>query len=99
MGQKMQLQIGMKQQLRMTQQLQHRRQEQAQWAASLNALSPLAVLGRGYAIPRKRSGAVVRSVKEAAPGEEIRLTVSDGTFSCVVNGKGSAADGGEETEL
>jgi len=52
-------------------------------AASLDALSPLRVLGRGYAIARGPRG-LVKSVKDVSPGEELRLTLSDGALACEV---------------
>ena len=53
-------------------------------AAKLDALSPLKVLGRGYAIPRKADGAVVRSVRDVSPGDGLTLRVADGEVSCQV---------------
>ena len=53
-------------------------------AAALDALSPLKVLGRGYAIPQRSDGAVLRSAKEAMPGETLRLRMTDGKVSCKV---------------
>lgn len=47
-------------------------------AERLNALSPLAVLERGYAIARRTSGAVVRSAAEVTVGEVLELTFRDG---------------------
>lgn len=41
------------------------RERFARLAAALDALSPLKVLGRGYAIPQRSDGAVLRSAKEA----------------------------------
>lgn len=53
----------------------------------LDALSPLAVLGRGYAIVRRRDDrAVVRSVAQAPPGTELSITVGDGDFGAVAEG-------------
>lgn len=48
-------------------------------AAMLDALSPLAVLGRGYAIPRDLEGRVLRRQAEFTPGTQFTLTVTDGT--------------------
>jgi exodeoxyribonuclease VII large subunit len=48
-------------------------------AAMLDALSPLAVLGRGYAIPRDLEGRVLRRQAEFTPGTPFTLTVTDGT--------------------
>jgi exodeoxyribonuclease VII large subunit len=45
----------------------------------LDALSPLAVLGRGYAIPRDLEGRVLRRQAEFTPGTPFTLTVTDGT--------------------
>jgi len=55
----------------------------------LNALSPLAVLERGYAIVSKSSGELVRSIHQVEPGEDLGVRVGDGSFSVQVqNGKG-----------
>lgn len=54
-------------------------------AARLNDLSPLTLLGRGYAIARDGSGQVVRSVDAVAPGEPLTLTVADGRIACDVS--------------
>ena len=56
----------------------------ARLAAALDALSPLKVLGRGYAIPQRSDGAVLRSAKEAMPGETLLLRMADGKVSCKV---------------
>ncbi len=53
-------------------------------AGKLDALSPLKVLGRGYAIPRLPDGQVLASTKQASPGDKFNLTVSDGEISCRV---------------
>ncbi|MDZ7640830.1 MAG: exodeoxyribonuclease VII large subunit [Desulfurivibrio sp.] len=53
-------------------------------AAILEAVSPLAVLSRGYAIPRQSNGAILRSVQQAAPGDPLRLTLQDGNLHCTV---------------
>jgi exodeoxyribonuclease VII large subunit len=48
-------------------------------AARLDALSPLAVLARGYAIARHAgTGAIVRRVGEVAAGDPLRVRVADG---------------------
>ena len=60
------------------------RERFARLAASLDALSPLKVLGRGYAIPRKADGGVIRSTLDVEAGEELRLRLSDGELSCKV---------------
>jgi len=58
---------------------QHRRLEKA--GTALTALSPTAVLERGYAIcQRGRDGAVVRSVAAVQRSEPVRVTVTDGNI-------------------
>ncbi len=52
-------------------------------AAKLDALSPLKVLGRGYAIAEK-NGAALRSAAEAAKGDKINVRLSGGSLDCVV---------------
>ena len=56
-------------------------------AASLDALSPLKVLCRGYAIASGSGGAVLRSVGDVGTGEHIRVELSDGSLGCVVEEK------------
>lgn len=53
--------------------------------ARLDALSPLAVLARGYAIARKKNGSAVPSVKNTAEGEALRLLLRDGELTCTVD--------------
>jgi len=50
-------------------------------SARLNALSPLAVLDRGYAVVRhEKTGKIVRSVKQVKIGDRLQVRVSDGEF-------------------
>lgn len=51
--------------------------------AKLNALSPLAVLTRGYSITEKDS-AVITSVKEVVSGDELSIRFADGKIKAVV---------------
>lgn len=54
--------------------------------AGLDALSPLKVLGRGYAIARCGEN-VVSSIAAAQPREALDVLVSDGVLHCEVKGK------------
>lgn len=52
----------------------------------LEALSPLAVLARGYAVvTRKADGGVVSRVVQVKPGQQIRVRVVDGQFDAEVS--------------
>ena len=53
-------------------------------AAKLDALSPLQTLSRGYAIPTREDGTVIRSVGEVKSGDEFTLRLKDGSKDCVV---------------
>lgn len=55
-------------------------------AAGLDAMSPLKVLGRGYAITRKGED-VVSSITQAQPGDRLNVLVSDGVLNCEVKEK------------
>lgn len=60
-------------------QIETRQQRLARAAVGLDALSPHAVLGRGYSITRvAATGAIVRSVEQVHSGDELSITVSDG---------------------
>ncbi len=54
-------------------------------AAKLDALSPLKVLGRGYAIPYK-NGEVLASVQGAQAGDQLTIRLCDGELACTVEG-------------
>ncbi len=56
-------------------------------AGRLDALSPLAVLGRGYALCRRSDdGRLVVSVTSVRPGEAVEVQVRDGLIDCSVSG-------------
>ena len=61
-----------------------KRREFVRLAASLDAMSPLKVRGRGYAIAADDKGQLVRSVSNIKPDDKIRLSVSDGVIKCRV---------------
>lgn len=48
-------------------------------SAQLDALSPLKVLGRGYAVPLSNDGRVLKQVEDFVADPSFRLRVSDGT--------------------
>ena len=52
--------------------------------AKLDAMSPLKVLTRGYAMAQNADGEVVRSVSQVRSGDTIRVSFSDGNVSATV---------------
>jgi exodeoxyribonuclease VII large subunit len=65
----------------MEMQLQQARERLGLAAASLDALSPLAVLQRGYAIAQDKSGALLRDAKSVAVGDEVRVRLVKGRLN------------------
>ncbi len=51
--------------------------------ARLHALSPLATLSRGYAVPRDSAGRTLSSVSDYTPGARFSLLVRDGSIEAV----------------
>ena len=55
--------------------------------AKLDAMSPLKVLSRGYAMVQTEENSLVRSVNQVKPGDQLSVLVSDGSLSVVVSDK------------
>lgn len=73
-----------------------RRHDFVRLAASLDALSPLKVLGRGYAIAQTASGATLCSAAQVEPGDEIKLSLLHGRVDCRVEAKTEETTHGED---
>ena len=76
---------------RMGECMQHRlTREQGRLSAlsgTLDALSPLKVLSRGYAIVKK-DGQVIKRASDVSPGDRIAIRLAEGTLSAEILGKG-----------
>lgn len=64
--------------------LSNDRERLARAAAALDAMSPLKVLGRGYAIARTEDGQVLTQIRQVRPGDGLRLRLTDGQLDCRV---------------
>ena len=64
--------------------LAFRRQQFGQTAAALDAMSPLKVLARGYAVATNEMGTIIRSTSDVANGDALQLRVTDGLIPCRV---------------
>lgn len=53
-------------------------------AAALDAMSPLRVLGRGYAIAEDGQGQAIKSIKSLSPGDTLTVELCDGRADCLV---------------
>ena len=62
------------------------RQTLTRLTAQLEALSPLAVLGRGYTITRDGQGRIVTSAASLSTGDDLTIRFADGTAAVSVKG-------------
>lgn len=70
-----------------TQQIQRKKQRYIGNTAKLDAMSPLKVLTRGYAMAQTEDGQLLRSVKQVDLGQRITVNISDGSISATVMDK------------
>ena len=66
-------------------QVHKKRQKFSTLAASLDAMSPLKVLGRGYAMAQNEGGQVLKSYRDVTAGETVTVTLGEGGFTCRVD--------------
>ena len=64
--------------------LARKRQRFAALAASLDAMSPLKVLGRGYSMARGADGTILKSWRDVTPGDAVQVTLGEGGFAATV---------------
>jgi len=67
-----------------TQQINRKNQKYIGLTAKLDAMSPLKVLTRGYAVTQKEDGTILRQVRQVTAGEHIRISLSDGQVDATV---------------
>jgi len=70
----------------MTGRLKDKRSALASCAVGLEAMSPLKVLGRGYAIARQTDG-VITTIDRVCEHDAMEVMVSDGVIHCEIKGK------------
>ena len=61
-----------------------KRQEYVRLVSSLEAMSPLKVLARGFSVATDASGAILRDAKAVAPGDSVHIRLEHGTLDCRV---------------
>jgi exodeoxyribonuclease VII large subunit len=64
--------------------LDARRAQLGQLGAGMAALSPLAVLERGFAMVARGDGAIVRDAAQVGPGDRLRIRLATGELTVVV---------------
>ena len=60
------------------------REKYTGFAAALDALSPLKVLGRGYAIALRADGKIVKKAADVVPGDHVTVRLKKDEIKCVV---------------
>lgn len=78
--------------------LRQRQLELGGMAARLDALSPLAVLSRGYAICRQQDGSVVRDAAQVQPGGTVSVLLHRGLLDCQVTGIKEVGNGDRDED-
>lgn len=58
--------------------IMYKREQLIRRASSLEALNPIARLAAGYSITMDSTGKIVRSVREVAPGDQVKICLKDG---------------------
>ncbi len=64
--------------------LARKRQSFVRLGASLDAMSPLRVLSRGYSVSTRENGEIVRQAAQLAKGDSIHVRFTDGSAKCQV---------------
>jgi exodeoxyribonuclease VII large subunit len=82
------------------QQVQQEHEVLERLTATLQALSPLAVLARGYSICRHQAdGRVLREAQTAAPGMHLDITLWQGSLRCTVDAVMTKGSGDARTDI
>ena len=67
--------------------------------AKLDAMSPLKVLSRGYAMAQKETGELIRSVKQTTTGESMVVSLADGKLNASILSIKEASHESENQDL
>ena len=65
--------------------LSRKRERFSALTASLDAMSPLKVLGRGYAMAQNEAGQILKSYQDVTVGDRVSVTLGEGGFTCTVD--------------
>ena len=81
-------------------QLIRKRQRFAAISAALDAMSPLKVLGRGYAVARDAEGRILKTYRDISVGDTVTVTLGEGGFTSRVEQPfGKESTHGRKTKL
>jgi len=68
----------------MQKQIHIKRERFTRLAAALDAMSPLKVLGRGYAIAKRDDGTVIKKAGDVKPGDRLTVKLQKDEIKCIV---------------
>ena len=81
-------------------QLARKQQRFGALSAALDAMSPLKVLGRGYAVARSEAGGILKTYRDVTAGDAVTVTLGEGGFTARVERPfGKERKHGGKTEL
>ena len=76
------------------------REELERLTSTLHALSPLAILSRGYSICRQQTdGQVIREAHAVAPGTQVDIRLWQGSLQCTVEAVSAKGSGDARTDI
>ena len=67
------------------QQINRKKQRYIGLTAKLDAMSPLKVLTRGYAMAQQEDGGLIRNIGDVTSGDTVSISLADGSFTATVN--------------
>lgn len=70
-----------------TQSLENKKRSYTALTAKLDAMSPLKVLSRGYAMAQTADGTVLKSTQQVSRGDSVTVRLSDGSIHAIVDRK------------
>ena len=76
-----------------------KKQSYLQLTAKLDAMSPLKVLTRGYAMVQSEDGAVIRSVRQVREGQSVTVQFGDGRLEAAVTARKEQRHESAESDL
>ena len=65
-------------------QMQRKRSRFELAVGKIDALSPLAILKRGFALCRDSKDAIIKNAADVSPGDGVRVTLASGELNCRV---------------
>lgn len=92
-------QLSQKLSYEMQMNVEQRQKQLAILAGKLDALSPLKVLKRGYAVCENNAGQILYDINKVNRGEYLKITLLNGALGCIVQDKEVENNGEEKIDI